>query len=928
MRCVPPGLRWPALRRAGVALTTGFAVGCGGGSPTAVTPPPPPPPPGAASVTISAGDQQQAAGGAPVAVAPAVLVRNTQGQPVSGVTVQFSVVEGGGALDGTAPVTDVSGVARVTSWTLGPSGTQRVQAQVGTIAPVVFQATLIPGTEEITVTLGGNGGTHQITTPGHPYQGLTLTIPAGTYAGGSTVQMRVVPNPTLPALPAGYRVSGPVLEVYTPQGRGAHLMTLDVPVTRAANEEVLIAFRDPVRGVTEVMPTVGRTATTVRVATTHLRPDFLLGPGLVAAARTMPGPQAQIPAGQSGWLYPIAVPVPMPPVAPVINPATDRWPVIDHGSARFPDGHGVAIPALVTLNASMGGPPFSQQVKALKTPGLYAESAPIAVVIKSRQELLGAFNTWLAEYQALVAAMPKAMRDEMIHHNIIGGLGISVNPTTLALIPSVPAATPVFANGVAGSETSLSLLGPASDALTDILRDQGIGYQAMTVPQTPDQPPVTIDAVVPLPSFMIDYQALWGQLFQMQQALAQAVGATRESANQQMAAAAGLPTPVVEMEAVPGGGWVPAVNHELVVRSPEARIRLAGPGAGTGDEVVVSPWARYSEEELRANPLSLFPKDFHGFPAAPDGGPPVDYILAWNAKYLTLFRQMTSAFISLVPARYRVTPETLELPADRKVDFNASVPAPPATGFRIKWEWGDGTTSEQFGLTTATHTYTVADDYEVISTLMANTPGREVLGVDTVEVTGAAAPFWRITSITDQDTLYEDDLQGGNDLALLLERVLAVPTSGAITVEESGGTTELRLRVLRTATWNPAQCCPLPPFNSGTELQLRLGVTPPQLHQVGPYFAGWGSSFWTETTQDLGTGTMTGQDVLGIQVYEIKDAGTQTGPGGGIRFTASRNGTTMTGIISFTVWYTDDTSGEVDTPPSVYRLPFTATRMK
>ncbi|MHB1329555.1 MAG: hypothetical protein ACYC2K_15265, partial [Gemmatimonadales bacterium] len=190
------------------------------------------------------------------------------------------------------------------------------------------------------------------------------------------------------------------------------------------------------------------------------------------------------------------------------------------------------------------------------------------------------------------------------------------------------------------------------------------------------------------------------------------------------------------------------------------------------------------------------------------------------------------------------------------------------------------------------------------------------------------APFWRITSITDPDQLFGDDISGGNDLAQLLERVLAVPTSGVITLEETGAGTELRLRVLRSATWNPADCCPLPAFDAGRELELGLGVGPRQNYTFGPFFAGWDFSSWSQSTEELSAGTMTGQFVLGTMSYKIEDAGTQTGPAGGVRFTATRSDMVMTGTITLTIWWIDDDNGEVTEPGEEFRLPFTAVRMK
>ena len=252
--------------------------------------PPPPPPSAAASLSVLAGNGQTVSAGEPAPIAPAVVVRDNVGSPLAGVTVQFTVTAGGGTLTGATPVSDATGIARVTSWTVGGSGVQRVAASVGTLTPVTIEATIDPVTVAMEQVIPANGGEVSITTAGHPYQGLTLTIPAGTFPATVTWSMRVRPSATPPAMPAGYRVGGPMLEIATDAPRGNALMTLEVPVHPQPGEGVVLVFHDPLRNVMEVLPTIARTAATIRVVTKHLRPDLLLGPPPAASflARSAP----------------------------------------------------------------------------------------------------------------------------------------------------------------------------------------------------------------------------------------------------------------------------------------------------------------------------------------------------------------------------------------------------------------------------------------------------------------------------------------------------------------------------------------------------------------------------------------------------------------------------------------------------------------
>ena len=134
-----------------------------------------------------------------------MIVRDSKGSPFQGATVQFTVTEGGGTLEGATQVSDASGVARVTSWTVGTTGAQRLTAAVGSLPPATIEATLAPGTEVITTSVPTGGGEITVSTPGHPYEGLTLAVPTGTFANAVDVSLRVALDVPVPALPAGYR---------------------------------------------------------------------------------------------------------------------------------------------------------------------------------------------------------------------------------------------------------------------------------------------------------------------------------------------------------------------------------------------------------------------------------------------------------------------------------------------------------------------------------------------------------------------------------------------------------------------------------------------------------------------------------------------------------------------------------------------------
>ncbi len=110
-----------------------------------------------ATVTASAGDNQAATAGTPLPTAPAVVVRDLNGNPIAGVAVSFAVT-GGGSIAGANAVTDAAGIATAGTWTLGTTaGPYGLNATVGGLPPATFVATAQPGPPAtVTDSLGDN----------------------------------------------------------------------------------------------------------------------------------------------------------------------------------------------------------------------------------------------------------------------------------------------------------------------------------------------------------------------------------------------------------------------------------------------------------------------------------------------------------------------------------------------------------------------------------------------------------------------------------------------------------------------------------------------------------------------------------------------------------------------------------------------------
>lgn len=116
------------------------------------------------AVAIEAGDDQVAPAGEPVRVSPSVRVVGAGGGGVSGATVAFRVLQGGGSVAAATVSADADGVASPGRWTLGTKGRQRLEAKVAGVAPVVFRAGA-SGTPAALAVVAGDGQTAEVATP-------------------------------------------------------------------------------------------------------------------------------------------------------------------------------------------------------------------------------------------------------------------------------------------------------------------------------------------------------------------------------------------------------------------------------------------------------------------------------------------------------------------------------------------------------------------------------------------------------------------------------------------------------------------------------------------------------------------------------------------------------------------------------------------
>src|SRR5439155_1269161 len=160
----------------------------------------------ATQIAINAGNDQTVPAGTDVPVAPSVIVRDAHGNPVAGVSVSFAVAPGNGTITGASQTTNASGIATVTSWTLGTTvgtNTLRATSQGLNGSPVIFTATSRPAAPSasrslvsvtpgvITASTGSSVATISVTVRDgfdNPIPGATVMLAATPSTGNTLTQ--------------------------------------------------------------------------------------------------------------------------------------------------------------------------------------------------------------------------------------------------------------------------------------------------------------------------------------------------------------------------------------------------------------------------------------------------------------------------------------------------------------------------------------------------------------------------------------------------------------------------------------------------------------------------------------------------------------------------------------------------------------------
>lgn len=170
--------------------------------------------PVATHLAVKDGDGQTATVGTPLTQPLRVVALDASDAPVSGVTVQWSVLSGGGTLSAASTATGADGIAAVT-FTLGPAaGPEQAQASVAGLAgsPVVFTATATAGqppASALVVAGGGNNVPERFTSDLWVHGSYAYTGTWGTRgAAGNVIKVWQLGAGGAPALADSVKIAG------------------------------------------------------------------------------------------------------------------------------------------------------------------------------------------------------------------------------------------------------------------------------------------------------------------------------------------------------------------------------------------------------------------------------------------------------------------------------------------------------------------------------------------------------------------------------------------------------------------------------------------------------------------------------------------------------------------------------------------------
>lgn len=755
--------RWIPRSGLMVAMTIGWLAACSGHD---ASPSGPGGPTGPTSLVATAGIAQDGYAGVGVAILPTVRVTDAQGRPVSGATVTFVVVAGGGTVDGAVTTSNADGQASIGRWTLGDSGDQLLEARLGSLTPARFRGTL--GSSSVEVALPVTGGSLEITDAAHPYRGLRLDVPNGAYAQGSSWRVSIAPDNLAPVLPEGLVAAGPSLRIETDQLRASRLMTMRIPFKRAAGAVPAFVVTDPSRHVSEVVPVIATDSVSMTVAFTHLSPSLILGPPSATSAR------AFSLGGMFGGL--IGTPsqamlnaLGLPPHQ-IANYLSDDWPASERGSYAFPAGHGPAIPLLGLLGKvqNIRVAPLVSTVSATGELGDTAALAALQVVAARHRASLNIAGTLLS-LRTAYASLALPLRDTLTAVNLWAGAAVSRYPQLMWFVERVQgnpfreAWSAMY--GVSNMQTWFSTA--PTPTIQSLLPLGPGGFPSRPARETEDANPFNAEAVLPVGGSLIYPIDLFDDILPRLQATFIATGAVRDAANRAWAQDAGFPDVALEVQPTTASTWMPADTLNIIhdsttqVRAicnscPQALPQYTNPrqapvNVSIGPTVMTSagPIGYPSRASALLNGLGFGTLDVTALAA-------VDPHVV-GSSLATLYRQIVPMHFPLHLDLIKVTPDSQAVVFYDDANFDLTVNLVPRSGYVVTWDFGDSTQlTAAPNVAHAKHMYTTPGTYVVKATfkLPPNVPfGGQPIATATAKIVVSDHISWKFVSATLQSSV-------------------------------------------------------------------------------------------------------------------------------------------------------------------------------
>ena len=902
-----------------------------------------------AALVIDAGNNQTAVAGEPVPVLPRVIVRDAKGTALSGVSVTFAVMSGGGTLTGATATTNTNGQASVGSWTLG-EGNNVLRATVASVTPVEFTAI---GTASTTIigqaTIGSGGGVLVVSKPGSALNGLTITVPANAYNGPVNLSVRAN-DVAAPTLPTAARIASPVITIESDRPLGADAnLGITIPAVVNASEVPIVVMFDPATNekvaLTSMRQSNGRVSAVTRIAD---------GSQLAVAAALRTGIGGTSAARTSSVQTPVSVrmivgAVPIEELTKELDtgyrPELDDWEfnrmikVLVEEEFQFLSGLPMASAWYFDKYRAQGR--LNKKFQA--APGIeYSNPRGFRIGLLMMAEFAKQWDA-IVEYNMAITDVWAATQDNVTMDSLVllgvkAGIYVTGRPQIILVGSSIEkdsklpvASMLVYRTHGSTMDVSLGTAVTGVNAPRSITLTNGefSGVQWSSVN------PVTNTGT----THTADIFVLTGETM--------AFSASALDAHWQS---------FFNNTIGNGHAWFPAwsvnskddrdIKDTIFVADDSMRVWIECPNCefGLTPQSAITPQGKLggamlvekTDEGWKKLPLNeSFVRD-EGYKLTTDDDERLFGIVALEpGKEFDTFGYLDWREIAVAVRKLDVTPKDTKVEPNEEFTLTANFDRPMPPNPSYEWEMGDGRK-----ITTQTNTITTSypepgngqsTTYEVKVRLKSGEK-KHAFGKVNVELEVEKSPYWRLTSFVDIKGFFEDEqIEGPTETEAPFVRLLSVPGAGAITVETNAqGQTQLRIRVLRSTVWSDEQCCPMPEYNPTTEFPpIVLGIRPQVNYSFGPFFAGWGSSYLTETTLSNGELKYTGQFILGTHTYAIKDAGSQLGPAGAFRAELTTSlGDLMSGAMSIAIWWMDDKTGEVENPVEFFPFTFSGVRMK